>query len=126
MTDKEATKEESGQNIGSSLFSKDDNDDSGEMVNFAEQFMDKVRAIHEHFDKDKDGFLNFQELSSLQLYTSGQALDGTMYGYICQAFGSQPSKGLSLNELKLTYAAEGTNAGEFFLIEFYVLCNVEL
>ena len=116
---KSKEEEESAQNVGPSLFTTaktdDVNDGDGnttksneEMISFAEQFVDKIRAIHEHFDKNKDGYLNYDELSSLQLCTSGQTLDSTMYGYLCQGLGCQPDKGLSLDGLKLTYASEGT------------------
>ena len=35
---------------------------------------DKCARIFEHFDKDNDGTLNFQELSALQLATAGTVL----------------------------------------------------
>ena len=91
-------KEETAQNIGAALF-------SGKNDSFAGEFTDKVKKIHEYFDKDKDGYLNFQELSALQLVTSGQEMDGTQYGMVCQALQVAPSKGLPLDALKLTYAA---------------------
>jgi hypothetical protein len=116
MTDKPF--EESAQNVGSSLFSSNTNDDSDEMVNFAEQFRDKVKAIHEHFDENQDGFLNFDELSSLQLRTSGEILDRNMYGYLCQQLGCKPDKGLSLDGLRLTYASEGADVGTRMLFLF--------
>eukprot|EP00551_Chaetoceros_affinis_P014176 CAMPEP_0203688894 /NCGR_PEP_ID=MMETSP0091-20130426/1412_1 /ASSEMBLY_ACC=CAM_ASM_001089 /TAXON_ID=426623 /ORGANISM="Chaetoceros affinis, Strain CCMP159" /LENGTH=154 /DNA_ID=CAMNT_0050558453 /DNA_START=172 /DNA_END=636 /DNA_ORIENTATION=+ len=116
MTDKtKQQEEESGENIGNSLFTTDtssSNTSADDMTSFAEQFIDKTRAIHEHFDKNKDGFLNFDELSSLQLCTSGEILDGNMYQALCQGLGCQPNKGLSLDGLKLTYASEGTNLDE--------------
>ena len=40
-------------------------------TSMAEGFRDKVRALHEHFDRDKDGFLDHSELRGLQLLTSG-------------------------------------------------------
>ena len=96
----------SAQNVGSALFSGNCSE------TFAEQFKDKVRAIHEHFDKDKDGHLNFKELSSLQLCTSGNPMDESLYVMICRGLQCHPSKGLSLDHLKLTYAAEGTDLEE--------------
>ena len=95
---------ESETKLGSALFESSES--------YAAAFMDKVRAIHEHFDKDKDGYLNFQELSSLQLITSGSEMDGGQYGMVCQAFGCAPSQGLTLTELKLTYAADGASADD--------------
>ncbi len=117
-------KEESGTTIGSSLFSETtttttntntsaekNHDDENEMENFAEQFKDKVKLIHEHFDKNQDGYLNYHELSNLQECTSGQKLDSVVYGHICSAFSCRPEKGLSLDGLKLTYASEGSDLG---------------
>ncbi len=114
MTDEKVKdREESGDNIGNSLFNTTSSaGGTDEMTSFAEEFVDKTRAIHEHFDLNKDGYLNFDELSSLQLCTSGQTLDSNMYAYLCQGLGCQPDKGLSLDGLKLTYASEGTNLGE--------------
>ena len=114
--------EESNQNIGSAIFTSDTTEDGGQMVHFAEQFKDKVRAIHEHFDKNKDGFLNFEELSNLQLATSGQVLESTMYAYLCQGLNCQPDKGLGLDGLKLTYASEGANIGEYMFL--LAMCSV--
>jgi len=74
--------------------------------------MDKVRTIHEHFDKDNDDHLNFDELASLQLFTSGAVMDSNQYGMVCQALGCRPSQGLSLDAMKLTYAADGANIDE--------------
>lgn len=79
---------------------------------FAEEFRDKVGAIHEHFDCDKDGYLNFAELKNLQSKTSGASLDEDQYVMVCKALGCHPSKGVSLPALRLTYAAEGTNLEE--------------
>ena len=96
--------DESASKIGAALFESNDS--------FAVEFVDKVKRIHEHFDKDKDGFLNFQELSSLQLITSGADMDGTMFGMVCEALGCRPSQGLSLDALKLTYATPGSGVDE--------------
>jgi hypothetical protein len=84
-------------------------DESG--TSFAEEFTDKVRGLHEHFDLNKDGFLNFEELRSLQLMTSGEDMKPEHYEMACRALDCHPSKGLSLDALRLTYAADGTNIG---------------
>lgn len=97
------SKKESAANVGSAIFESSES--------YAKDFIDKVRAIHEHFDKDKDGYLCFQELSSLQLITSGAEMSGTQFGMVCQALGCRPSQGLGLDQLKLTYAA-GASADE--------------
>jgi len=95
---------ESASKVGAALFQSSDS--------FAMEFMDKVRLIHEHFDRDNDGFLNFEELSSLQLITSGAEMDGTSFGMVCQMLGCKPSQGLGIDALKLTYAAQGASVDE--------------
>jgi hypothetical protein len=76
---------------------------------FAEAFRDKVNAIHEHFDRDKDGCLNFHELAALQYRTSGIELGSDQYEMVCKALGCHPDKGVSVQTLRLTYAADGTD-----------------
>lgn len=83
-------------------------------TSFANEFQDKVRAIHEFFDKDADGYLNFQELSNLQLYTSGSEMDKNVYHHLCQIFGTTPKQGLSIDHLRLTYSSDGANIEEDF------------
>mmetsp|Transcript_28509 Transcript_28509/g.42137 ORF Transcript_28509/g.42137 Transcript_28509/m.42137 type:complete len:152 (-) Transcript_28509:230-685(-) len=95
--------------IGSAVFELQEN---GKTISFAEEFKDKVRAIHEHFDKDGDGFLCFEELTSLQEMTSGADMDGTQFGMVCQALGCRPSQGLGLDALRLTYASEGSSVDD--------------
>ena len=74
----------------------------------------QVVAIHEHFDVDGDGFLNYKELSSLQLITSGADMTPEQYKHVCTMLDCHPDKGLSLDALRLTYAAEGTNVEDDF------------
>lgn len=81
---------------------------------FAKEFRDKVRLIHEHFDKDQDGYLNFKELSNLQFYTSGSTVDSNSYGHLCKIFGTDPNQGLSLDHLRLTYSSVGANIDDDF------------
>eukprot|EP00545_Synedropsis_sp_CCMP1620_P014524 CAMPEP_0119005782 /NCGR_PEP_ID=MMETSP1176-20130426/1928_1 /TAXON_ID=265551 /ORGANISM="Synedropsis recta cf, Strain CCMP1620" /LENGTH=139 /DNA_ID=CAMNT_0006957627 /DNA_START=22 /DNA_END=441 /DNA_ORIENTATION=- len=76
---------------------------------FAEEFRDKVGAIHEYFDRDKDGHLNFSELGDLQHKTSGSDLDADQYVMVCKGMGCHPNKGVSVQALRLTYAANGTD-----------------
>jgi hypothetical protein len=85
---------------------------------FAEAFRDQVNAIHEHFDQDKDGCLNFKELAALQYRTSGNELDSDQYVMVCKALGCHPNKGLSLPTLRLTYAADGTDLEKDYYIVF--------
>ena len=110
-------KEEDAKKVGQPVFSKDS--ESGEIC-FAEEFKDKVVAIHEHFDKDGDGYLNYEELRSLQLCTSGNDLDSSVYAMICSALGCQPHKGISIDALRLTYASEGTDVGTLTYIYIYI------
>ena len=74
----------------------------------------QVVAIHEHFDADGDGYLNYKELSSLQLITSGADMTQEQYKHVCTMLDCHPDKGLSLDALRLTYAAEGTNVEDDF------------
>mmetsp|Transcript_1395 Transcript_1395/g.4043 ORF Transcript_1395/g.4043 Transcript_1395/m.4043 type:complete len:137 (+) Transcript_1395:169-579(+) len=74
----------------------------------------QVVAIHEHFDADGDGFLNYKELSSLQVITSGAGMTPEQYKHVCTMLDCHPDKGLSLDALRLTYAAEGTNVEDDF------------
>jgi Ca2+-binding EF-hand superfamily protein len=83
-------------------------------TSFAKEFQDKVRTIHEYFDKDKDGYLNFEELSNLQRYTSGSEMEKSVYHHLCQIFGSTPNRGLSIDHLRLTYSSDGANIDEDF------------
>jgi hypothetical protein len=85
---------------------------------FAEAFRDKVNAIHEHFDRDQDGCLNFHELKALQFQTSGNELESDQYVMVCKALGCHPDKGLSLPTLRLTYAADGTDLEHDYYIVF--------
>jgi hypothetical protein len=75
----------------------------------AEAFRDKANAIHEHFDQDNDGFLNFHELAALQYRTSGNELDKDQYVMVCKALGFHPGKGMDMRTLRITYAADGTD-----------------
>ena len=87
------------------LFEDDSND-------FAEGFRDRVRILHEHFDADNDGLLSFAELSSLQKATAGVKLSEENYIMACRALDCHPSRGISLDALKLTYASEGADLGK--------------
>ena len=71
--------------------------------------IDKVRAVHEFFDEDSDGFLNYWELRTMQIATSDDSNDlGTnQYQLVCQALDCDPSKGIDIESLRLTYASGG-------------------
>lgn len=79
---------------------------------FAEAMVDRVRALHEHFDVDKDGYLSFEELRSLQLLTSGSDMSTDQYLMVCKALECSPGKGITLDALRLTYAADGTSVDD--------------
>lgn len=78
MTSEEEASSNKNSNISAkniaALFSEEDKDDNGEW------FRDKVRAIFEHFDTDKDEHLKFDELASLQKATADTMLTEDMYG----------------------------------------------
>jgi len=94
-----AAQEQSATNVGGAIFQ------DGATFDMKSQ----VVAIHEHFDADGDGFLNYKELSALQLTTSGADMTIEQYKHVCTMLDCHPDKGLSLDALRLTYAAEGTN-----------------
>jgi alanyl-tRNA synthetase len=93
------------------LFQEDNHD-------FAEEFRDKVGALHEHFDRDGDGYLNFHELGDLQYKTSGSELDQDQYVMVCKALSCHPTKGIPVEALRLTYASEGTNLDDDYFKVF--------
>ena len=103
MTDEEQPKEPDLK----ALFQ--DNDKNNGNLSMAELFTDRVRKIHEKFDIDKDGHLNFEELAALQQTTDGATLTKDMYVMACRALDCQPSIGVSVGALKLTYASEGAD-----------------
>jgi hypothetical protein len=77
-----------------------------------------VQALHEHFDRDKDGFLKYPEISALQQATSGETMTENQYVIVCRTLQCHPGEGISLTALRLTYAAEGTNVAEDYAIVF--------
>ena len=84
---------------------------SNEDESTAESFRDKVRCLHEHFDKDEDGHLCFSELAALQKATEGVILSEEMYLMACRTLTCDTGKGLTLGALKVTYASDGANVG---------------
>lgn len=88
------------------------NEDEDENEITAELFRDRVRSVHEHFDKNEDGHLNFEELAALQKVTEGVILSEEMYVMACKALNCTPHKGISVDALKLTYASEGADIGK--------------
>ena len=72
----------------------------------------KVLALHYHFDADRDGFLSYPELQSLQQTTSGAAMSVQEYTMICHALQCDPRKGISLDALRVTYASVQAEDGE--------------
>lgn len=103
----------------SPLFHNDNDEDNAVT---AELFRDRVRCLHEYFDKNGDGFLNFEELAALQKATEGATLTKEMYVMACKALDSKPDRGISVDALKLTYASEGTDISKFFFYSFAVQC----
>ena len=87
-------------------------------ISFSEEFKDKVRILHEHFDHDNDGFLNFKEIRSLQYETSGEDMDENNYIMICRALDCHPKKGISIDALRLTYASDGANIDDDYKAVF--------
>ena len=67
----------------------------------------KVRALHTHFDLDGNKFLNYSELSALQLATSDEHLEGPEYCHLCRENQCDPRKGLSVKALQTIYEESG-------------------
>jgi hypothetical protein len=84
----------------------------GDGICLAEGFKDKVAALHSHFDRDNDGYLNHSELRGLQLITSGNDMHQGQYVMVCKSIGCDPRNGVSIDALRLVYAADGTSIGE--------------
>jgi hypothetical protein len=103
----------------------------GDGICLAEGFKDKVAALHSHFDRDNDGYLNHSELRGLQLITSGNDMHQGQYVMVCKSIGCDPRNGVSIDALRLVYAADGTSIGEsvFYhvfaqtIMEMYVNAN---
>jgi hypothetical protein len=123
----------------------DEVDGKATIVSFASGFRDKVRTLFEYFDRDQDGYLNFQELKALQDATSAHvdneedeedddddnddensksssppvsSLTEDMYVMACKTLDCHPSKGLSVEALKFTYAADGADIDKDFNLVF--------
>ncbi len=83
--------------------------------------LQKIAEIHKFFDKDNDGYLNYAELSSLQIKTTkdlpstsagedsseNNSISRSKYKTICTALGCKPNKGLDLRALIFTYESGG-------------------
>ena len=109
MDSRQTTSDKQGKSYDA-LFANTSSDDEREDDDDEKPMMiDKVRAIHEYFDKDEDGFLNYWELRSLQAATSddNSQLGPKQYELVCQALGCDPSKGVDIECLRLTYASGG-------------------
>jgi hypothetical protein len=91
------------------LFEHEDEKNGNDNDITAELFRDRVRSLHEYFDKNKDSYLNFQELAALQETTDGTLLSEEMYVMVCKALDCRPGNGISIDALRLTYASEGAD-----------------
>ncbi|KAL7453159.1 hypothetical protein ACHAXS_000294 [Conticribra weissflogii] len=72
-------------------------------------FRDKLVHLFERFDHDKDKYLNYPELKSLQYQTSGADMTIEQYKHVCTMLDCHPDRGVSMEALRLTYKAEGTD-----------------
>ncbi|CAJ1932382.1 unnamed protein product [Cylindrotheca closterium] len=103
-------KEETEKEEITAIFNDDDNDDDDAPEPMtAELFRDRVRSLHEQFDANEDGHLNFSELAALQMATEGNTMTEDMYVMACKALDCNPHKGISIDALRLTYASEGAD-----------------
>ena len=67
----------------------------------------KVRALHQHFDVNRDKHLCYSELSALQMATSGERLEGPEYCHLCREHQCDPRKGLTIKALQQVYEENG-------------------
>ena len=51
-------------------------------------------------------------MRGLQLITSENDMPQGQYVYVCKCIGCDPNKGLSVDALKLVYAADGADVGK--------------
>mmetsp|Transcript_12965 Transcript_12965/g.38090 ORF Transcript_12965/g.38090 Transcript_12965/m.38090 type:complete len:147 (-) Transcript_12965:626-1066(-) len=98
----ESGKENEAKSVGSAIFA-----DAG--ASFSSEMADKAKLIFDHFDRDKDERLNYEELRLLQLITSGADMTPENYEMACRALQCEPRKGVTLGAMKITYAAGGTD-----------------
>ena len=82
--------------------SRNSHDDQFDVSNFS--LLDMVHKIYENFDKDGDGMLKFDELSSV--LGSMLALTEKQFEDICEALGVDPSLGLTASALMKWYENE--------------------
>ena len=75
MAATKSDEEDAGESASAALFQNVDD------ISLADGFKDKVAALHEHFDRDRDGFLNHSELRGLQLLTRYVASVGDLTNY---------------------------------------------
>lgn len=114
MAGTEEEEEEKEKEEITAIFTDDDDDDDDEAEPMtAELFRDRVRCLHEHFDANEDGHLNFSELAALQKATEGTAMTEDMYVMACKALDCKPHQGISIDALRLTYASEGADVSKF-------------
>jgi Ca2+-binding EF-hand superfamily protein len=63
----------------------------------------RPRTIFDHFDVNKDGKLNFEELNALQVKTSGVAMTRPQWAQVCETFQIKPdSAGLTFDHILMT------------------------
>lgn len=85
---------------------------SSDMNSFRARNIDtttKVGALHRQFDIDRSKYLNYSQLSALQLATSGECLEGSEYCHLCREHQCDPRKGLSVKALQIIYEESGVD-----------------
>ena len=72
----------------------------------ADETKRKSDEIFDHFDQDRDGYLNFPELRALGLATGGELVKSA-YDAVCQEIGANPAKGITKPLLLTMYTDAG-------------------
>lgn len=83
-------------------------DSQGTFFPWSKADLDKQRIacdlLFDYSDKDKDGFLSFEEATQLASATGSAALPREVFDEMCEELECDPSKGLDRNALWCTYS----------------------
>ena len=64
----------------------------------------KISTIHSYFDRDCDGYLNYDEMCRLDQAMSRQRISDIQFIHLCQALHCDPQHGLDVRGLQLLYS----------------------
>mmetsp|Transcript_54775 Transcript_54775/g.138356 ORF Transcript_54775/g.138356 Transcript_54775/m.138356 type:complete len:245 (-) Transcript_54775:308-1042(-) len=91
-------------------------DQLGVFFPWAKEDLDRQRAacdqLFDYCDKDKDGFLSFEELTTLARSTGAESLPKDLFENMCEELECDPAKGLNREALWATYSDPDYQAGD--------------